>query len=51
MLTTPYVTVYGKDGRLIENPDKLLENGMKIRIHGDLYDKNTYAEYTIKLKN
>lgn len=51
MLTTPYVTVYSKDGRLIENPDKLLENGMKIRIHGDLYDKNTYAEYTIKLKN
>lgn len=51
MLTTPYVTVYGKDGRLIENPDKLLENGMKIRIRGNLYEQNTYSEYTIKLKN
>ncbi|EJU24481.1 SLH domain protein [Peptoanaerobacter stomatis] len=51
MLTTPYVTVYGKDGRLIENPHKRLENGMKIRIRGNLYEQNTYSEYTIKLKN
>ena len=51
MLTTPYVTVYSEDGRLIENPHKRLENGMKIRIRGNLYEQNTYSEYTIKLKN
>ncbi|MGP1489182.1 MAG: S-layer homology domain-containing protein, partial [Peptoanaerobacter stomatis] len=50
-LTAPYVTVYSEDGRLIENPHKRLENGMKIRIRGNLYEQNTYAEYTIKLKN